>query len=87
MGACCESFFLKEEIHTNESRLKLLENKVNASYHTENDACFTYYLHVFEQHIYLEKVLRNYKMVNEQTEDMSEYTVANEKIVFEHKQI
>lgn len=57
------------------------------AYHTENDHFFTYYLHVFEQHHYLERVLQNYKLANEQTEDTSEYTIAGEQIAIEQKRV
>jgi hypothetical protein len=61
MGACCDNFLQKEEIHTNESRLRLLEHKVTPLYSTINDPQFTYFLAIFQQHAYLERLLRSYK--------------------------
>lgn len=51
MGACCELFEKDEE--DNESRLKSIEGKVVAKFHTLYDPEFTYYLNFFDQHAYL----------------------------------
>jgi hypothetical protein len=72
MGACCDIFEKPHEIETNESRLKLLETKVNARTRTPNDHHFTYYLHYFDQHAYLEKALKEHRE-HELTEDSVSY--------------
>lgn len=45
----------------------MLETKVQVEYHTENDSHFTYYLHYFHQHQYLEKMLREQREAFDKT--------------------
>lgn len=59
---------------------------MGACYQTDNDQHFTYYLHQFQQHLYLQKVLRDYKAATEHTEDSSQI-VSNEQTASEHRQI
>lgn len=37
MGLCCEMLFRKEEYHYNESRIKMLEQKIAIKYNTIHD--------------------------------------------------
>jgi hypothetical protein len=39
--------------------------KVTPLFHTPNDPNFTYFLHLFQQHAYLERLLRSYKNAEE----------------------
>ncbi len=63
--------------------------KVTPLYRTPNDHHFTYFLHLFQQHAYLERLLRNYKHAeeHEHTEDTNDISIQGEKIAQEHRQI
>lgn len=63
--------------------------KVTPLFHTSNDHNFTYFLNRFQQHAYLERLLRSYKNAeeHEHTEDTNDISVQGEKIAQEHRQI
>lgn len=61
---------------------------VQTRHHTENDPRFTYYLHYFDQHAYLERILKEYRESQENSaETSSSYQFDHSKIEAELAEI